>query len=437
MPLPVFRLLTIAMLSSAIPASGVAQTVPAVMPTLETPNLGEETGDADADDPAFWINPADPAQTRVITAVKNGGMRVYDLTGAELQSIERVTTGDGKGRINNVDVVYAMTMADGSTADIAVASDRGLDILRVFKIDAGGTLTDVTDLSVGRAFPTKPDPKGGADLDNLLDDQMTIYGITGWKAADGQVMVAATQRTNPRIGIFALTANADGTVAARLLRDVRVPFAFMGQDLTVENEDDPLLDWSPQFEGLVADKVSGVVYAGQEDVGIWQIDPMAGTIGEVPLVTTRGSIASPFTMPDSMIARDVEGLTIYYGATQRYLLASSQGGAHGDARAPDAPYDDSFVVFRIDDVFAPLGSFSVAARDGTDAVQESDGADVIATALPGFPNGLFVTQDGYNDDLNGLDGETAATNFKFVDWAAIAQSFTPPLGVNTAYDPRM
>ena len=118
------------------------------------------------------------------------------------------------------------------------------------------------------------------------------------------------------------------------------------------------------------------------------------------------------------------------------MAASSQGGAHGDARAPDAPFDDSFVVFRIDDGFTALGSFSVAASGMIDAVQESDGADVIATALPGFPNGLFVTQDGYNDDLNGLDGETAATNFKFVDWAAIAGAFTPPLEINATYDPR-
>ena len=417
-----------------VATSEVAQ----VPPTLETPNLGEAEGDADADDPAYWVNPADAAKTLVITAVKNGGMRVYDLAGAQVQQLDRVVTDAGEGRINNVDVVYGLTMADGSVIDVVVASDRGLDILRVFKIDAAAAmpLTEITDLSVGRAFPMRPDVAGGADAENPLDDQMTIYGITGWKAADGTVMVAGTQRTNPRLGIFTLTPNADGTVAAKMARDVRVPFAFMDQDLTVENEDDPLLDWNPQFEGLVADKVSGVLYAGQEDVGIWQIDPVAGTAGAAPLVTTRGSAKSTFTKLDSVIARDVEGLAVYYGQTARYLLASSQGGAHGEVRAPDAPFDDSFVVFRIDNGFTLLGSFTVGASGTMDAVQESDGADVIATALPGFPNGLFVTQDGYNDDLNGLDGETSASNFKYVDWAAIANSFEPALEINPGYDPR-
>lgn len=409
-----------------------------VLPTLETPNLGEADGDADADDPAYWVNPTDAAKTLVITAVKNGGMRVYDLAGAQVQRLDRIETDAGKGRINNVDVVYGMVMADGSVKDVVVASDRGLDILRVFKIDAASPtpLTEITDLSTGRAFPMRPDVAGGADLENPLDDQMTIYGITGWKAADGTVMVAGTQRTNPRLGIFALIANADGSVAAKLLRDVRVPFTFMGQDLTVENEDDPTMDWNPQFEGLVADKVSGILYAGQEDVGIWQIDPVAGTASAAPLVTTRGAAKSPFTAPDSVISRDVEGLTVYYGQTARYLLASSQGGAHGEVKAPDAPFDDSFVVFRIDTGFTLLGSFTVGASGSMDAVQESDGADVIATALPGFPNGLFMTQDGYNDDLNTMDGETAATNFKFVDWAAIAGSFNPALEINPAFDPR-
>ena len=409
-----------------------------LLPTLETPNLGEAEGDADADDPAYWVNPVDAAETLVIAAVKNGGMRVYDLAGAEVQRMDRVVTDAGKGRINNVDVVYGMTMADGSVIDVAVASDRGLDILRVFKIDpsAAAPLTEITDLSVGRAFPMRPDVAGGADVENPLDDQMTIYGITGWKAADGTVMVAGTQRTNPRIGIFTLIPKADGTVAAALLHDVRVPFTFMGQDLTVENEDDPALDWNPQFEGLVVDKVTGVLYAGQEDVGIWAIDPAAGTVSAAPLVTTRGSSKSPFTAPGSVIARDVEGLAVYYGQTMRYLIASSQGGAYGDASAPDAPFDDSFVVFRIDGDFSLLGAFRVASSDTIDAVQESDGADVIATALPGFPNGLFVTQDGYNDDLNGLDGETAASNFKYLNWAVIANSFNPPLEINPSFDPR-
>jgi 3-phytase len=432
--MPLSRLLLIALLTTTTPIW--AQTVADVATILETPQLTEADADADADDPSFWINPTDAAGTLVITAVKNGGMRVYDLKGALVQSIAAEPETDvGNGRINNVDVVYGMMLADGSIIDVAIASDRGLDVLRIYRIDPAG-LTEITDLSVGRAFPMKPDVAGGADIENPLEDQMSIYGIAGWRDASGQVYAVATQRTNPRLGIFTLTPTAEGRVTAAMVHDVRVPFAFMGQDLTVESDDDPLMDWNPQFEGVTIDRTTGTIYAGQEDVGIWRIDAATGVIDAVPVVTTRGAATSPFTMPDSPIARDVEGLTVFYSTSKRYLLASSQGGAHGDASAPDAPFDDSFVVFDITTGFDYLGAFRMAATEGRDAVQESDGADVMPMALPGFPNGVMVMQDGYDDDLNGMDGEVSASNFKYVDWAAVANTFAPPLELNPGYDPR-
>ena len=437
--MPAFRLTTaLVALCAVIPAAALAQAVHEVPVALETPNMPEEFRDASSDDPAFWVHPTDPARTMVIVALKNAGMQVYDMTGALVQDLEAAPEADGEaGRINNVDVIYGMTMADGSVIDVVVASDRGQDMIRVFRIDgdSDAPLTEVTDLAAGRAFPTRPDMAGGADKDNPLGDQMTVYGITGWMGADG-AYVAVTQRTNPRIGIFRLVPTADGTVGHELVHDVRVPWEFQGQPLMVENDDDPLLDFSPQFEGLVADRVSGMIYAGQEDVGIWAIDGATGVIGDAPLYTTRGSPSSPFHAPDSVIARDVEGLTIYYGQSARYLLASSQGNAHGDQPTPDAPFDDTYTVFEIgaDGGLRVRGSILAAASGDIDAVQGSDGADVIATALPGFPEGLWVVHDEFDNDM--LDGEVASSNFKFVSWGEIARAFDPPLEINPGFDPR-
>ena len=82
-----------------------------------------------------------------------------------------------------------------------------------------------------------------------------------------------------------------------------------------------------------------------------------------------------------------------------------------------------------------LGSFRVRKNGPIDAVQESDGADVLSTGLPGFEQGLFVTQDGYNDDI--LSGDPEATNFKYVPWERIARSFDPPLRISPgAWNPR-
>lgn len=405
-----------------------------VAPTLQTPILTEADNDADADDPAIYVDAADAAQSLVITAVKNGGIRVYGLDGTLRQTL--LPAEDG--RINNVDVVYGVTLADGSGADLVIGADRGLDMIRVYRIDAAAAepLTEMTDPAATRAFPTRYLPEATATEDNPLDDQETVYGLAAWHdTVSGTVWIVGTQRHQPVVGVFKLVVGPAGAHVV-LDHDFRVSATHDGQDLFSENDDDALLDFSPQFEGTVIDRTTGTIYAGQEDVGIWTV---ALTGGEPKLAyATRGSTKSSFNNPDSVISRDVEGLTIYYGKNgTKYLLASSQGGAHGEAPSPDAPYDDSFAVFAIDDGLDLLGAFRVAAAGAMDGVQESDGADVTSVGLPGFENGLFITQDGYAGDLNGLDGETASTNFKFVDWADIARTFDPPLVANPqGWNPR-
>lgn len=255
----------------------------------------------------------------------------------------------------------------------------------------------------------------------------------------GDIFVVGAQRGQPRLGVFRLNATRDQTIEAVYVNDFRFPLTHNGQDLRQTNEDDPLLDWSPQFKGLAIDRRAGVLYAGQEDVGIWRIPIRVRTNMQTELLyETRGSTKSSFNNPDSVIARNVEGLSIYDGADGKsYLLASSQGKAHGGSPTPDAPYDDSFAVFALDGEKRPelVGSFRVGKHKKIDAVQESDGAEVISFGLPGFEKGFFVTQDGYDDDL--LSGEPLRTNFKFTPWQEIARSFTPPLMVTPrAYDPR-
>jgi myo-inositol-hexaphosphate 3-phosphohydrolase len=274
-----------------------------------------------------------------------------------------------------------------------------------------------------------------------VKDQHTVYGLALWSdKAAGKLYAVGTQRTEPRLGVFSLTPTAAGNVRVEMTRDVRVPAQYRGQDLRTENDDDPLKDWNPQFEGVVVDQRTGLLYAGEEDVGIWRVDLKTGTADKAPFYETRGAKGSPFANPASVVARDVEGLTIYYGpGNTAYLIASSQGGAHGEDGVADAPFDDSFVVFDLSGPAKLLGSFRVGANPDRkiDAVQESDGAAVISMALPGWPNGLFITQDGYNDDLDGLSGEPSATNFKYVDWKAVADAFEPKLVIAPgAWNPR-
>lgn len=390
-------LLAIALVAAlAQPALAAPAPLYTVLPTLETPNIASP---GDADDPAIWLHPTDPGKSLVITAVKNGGGRVYDLAGNEVQVLAPFPVSSGASRFNNVDVQYRFRLYDGSRVDIAVATDRGQDVFRIWKIDTDATspLTYIGAANPTRAFADKPD--GSI---NPLSQQNTAYGMALYRdvAAD-RIFVLATQRSQPRLAQFELIALADGSVDVQYLRDWQFPTLTLGS--TVYNLA------GKQFEGMVVDQQTGLLYAGQEDVGIWRIDLKTGLADAAPFVlSTDYDLASPLT-------QDIEGLTLYYGRNGTgYLLASSQG-------------DNTFAVFDRQ-TLAYLGSFMVGANGGIDAVQHSDGADVLGLALPGFPSGLFITQDGENAPENG-------TNFKYVSWGEIAGAMglqVDPL----AYDPR-
>lgn len=254
--------------------------------------------------------------------------------------------------------------------------------------DAASTtspLVDITDPAIGRTFPTRPDPADRLNktVANPNDGDNTAYGLALWRG-----------RANDKL--YALVA---------------------------------------QNNEVVVHQQTGVLYAGQEDVGIWRVNLKTRVAEPAPFIVTTAFD------PTSPIARDVEGLTIYYAAGGKgYLIASSQGQSHGEAPTlVTAGRDDTFAVFARDGNNAHLGSFSLPKNTalGIDGVQDCDGADVTNVALPGFPGGLLITQDGYNDDLDGLDGEEAATNLKFTPWADVAANFPGgKLLVDTSYDPR-
>jgi 3-phytase len=85
----------------------------------------------DADDPAVWINPADPAKSLILGTDKNeetGGLYAWNLDGVEQW---KVTPMD---RPNNVDIVQS----------VAAVSERIQRRLRLVSIRPNGTPQDVT-----------------------------------------------------------------------------------------------------------------------------------------------------------------------------------------------------------------------------------------------------------------------------------------------------
>ncbi|GAA2493000.1 phytase [Winogradskya humida] len=351
-----------------------------VTASAETPALfdDEAGGDADADDPAIWVHPWDRTRSRVIGTAKNGGLRVYDLAGREVQAIPAGVDG----RFNNVDI---------TNGNLVVVTDRGRDQLRFYRIDpVTALLTDVTVDSPPLLFSANQDE---------VAQQATGYGL----AAYGNLLVVSRRHTT-HLGFFEVVTRG-GRISYRKRETLDLPSAFTLRNGTSWTPcEDP--GEAPQVEGMVIDPKTNALYASQEDVALWRIDLRTKHRTAVEYVTEFGAPYNADCIPTGpgeggRIHADVEGATIYGD----YLLASSQG-------------DSRFFVYdrRTN---KPLTSFTVTdAENGIDGVQHSDGAAATSTPLPGYPHGLLVLHDGENTPNEGR----TSTNFKFIDWRRLGSA---------------
>lgn len=258
-----FALLTLGIAAACASVPAITGD-PAVNVTAraETPPVGTPREDA-ADDPAIWLNTANPAASLVVGTDKKGGLYVYDLKGAQKHFIPAPG-------LNNVDLI------DLSGGRVLVAASDRSDLTKVQLFlalldTATGTLKPAGKIVVG--------PGEG-------------YGICMIKPAGAG-------------GIIAFSAPKGGTIYKTLITEANG--AFSGTTTT-------LAQIPTQTEGCIADPRTGTLFIGEEDAGIWAIDIASGAKRMVAPVDNR------------MLVADVEGLAIApEGTDGGYLVASSQG----------------------------------------------------------------------------------------------------------------
>jgi len=260
------------------------------------------------------------------------------------------------GRMNNVDLRDGFLLG-GRRVALVAASDRTHKSIAIYALDpATRRLTDVA---------------AGLQETNLSDP----YGLCMYRSRKtGETYVFINDPTG-LVRQWRLVATPEGKVRAEVVRS----FAF-----------------NTQVEGCVADDDAGALYVAEEDVALWRLgaEPGAGD--------RRTLVAAVKAKP--ALKDDLEGVGLFAQPRGRgYLVVSSQG-------------NNTYAVFDRSGANRYRGSFAVApnAAAGIDGVSETDGLDVTSATLPGYPGGLFVTQDGYNVN------PSANQNFKFVPWRAIA-----------------
>lgn len=405
-------------------ARPVQPTGPAVVTTdNETPTLyDDEQGDnASGDDPAIWVHPKDSRKSIVITTAKEGGLRVYDLKSKQRQLLKatRAPRADGRdGRYNNVDIAYGISLA-GKRTDVAVVSDRYNDQLRFFAIDSAGAdattpLREVT--APEQTFLFNPDRES-------VDEEHTAYGLAVYQPRRGPAQVVVTQEGATTIAT-AQIVETNGKLGYRQVEKATLPdhFALPNGTQWFPCEEPGAL---PHFEGVSVDQRSGVLYAAQEDVGLWRIQLPLGSakpelidrvrdFGVHDIWDPEEEECTPIDPDDKgfggkLLTADAEGVDIYYGqGTSGYVVVSSQG-------------DDTFAVYRRQGSNKPVGSFQVKGVKGADDINGSDGLAITNRPVGDYREGLLVTHDEPETGPD-VDSERDATNFSYVSWGDVARA---------------
>lgn len=238
----------------------------AIHATVETDPV-PNGGDA-ADDPAIWINPADPTQSTIIGTDKRGGLAVYDLNGKQIQYLP-------DGQMDNVDLRDGFSLG-GQKVAIVAASNRKDNSIALYKVNPNTRqLENVAARSI----------KHG----------VAAYGMCLFRSEkSGKTYYFATSKSGD-VEQWELV-DTSGKVDAKKVRNFKV---------------------GGVIEGCVADDQLGQFYVSEEAIGIWKYgaEPEAGS--------QRTQVAK---VGDGHLFADVEGLAIAYGPNGTgYLMVSSQG----------------------------------------------------------------------------------------------------------------
>lgn len=257
---------------------GSTQNEVRVQPTIVT-----EATLHDTDDPAIWVNSADPSKSMIIGTDKDvdGALYAFDLNGKIIE--ER--TVRGLKRPNNVDIEYGLIVGN-DTVDIAVTGERFTHNMRVFSlpemkaIDNGG-------------IPVFEGEEGVEYRD--------LMGVALYKrSSDGAVFAIMGRKTGPTDGTYLwqylLEGTTEGTVKATLVRK-------FGNFSGVK-----------EIEAIAVDNELGYVYYSDENVGVrkYYANPEMGN-EELALFGTTDFLD------------DNEGISIYdAGNGKGFILVSDQ-----------------------------------------------------------------------------------------------------------------
>jgi 3-phytase len=283
----------------------------------------------DTDDPAIWINPADPAKSLILGTDKDsdGALIVFNLEGKIVNQIS------GLKRPNNVDIAYGLQL-NGKATDIAVVTERETNKLRIYQ------LPEMTAVDNG----------GISVFDG--ETERSPMGIALYTAADHTIYAIVGRKTGPSgsyLWQYQLSDNGNGKAKGTVVRKFG---SYSGKK---------------EIESIAADNELGFIYYSDEQSGVhkYHADPAKGD-KELALFAKEGFTA------------DHEGISIYKtGNDTGYILVSNQ-------------QNNTFMVYAREGNAKNPNEHQLITEIPVSTL-ESDGSEVTNLNLGAkFPKGLFA-----------------------------------------------
>jgi 3-phytase len=322
----------------------------------------------DPDDPAIWVNRADPTRSLIFGTNKvktpTGALVAFGLDGAIRQVFA------GLDRPNNVDVEYGLRVG-GELVDIVVVTERLKNQLRVFRIKPDGS---------GFAEISSPG-RVGVFTDRTGEDAAPMGIGLYRRVLDGAIFAIISPKAGPRDGYLQeYRLDDDGTGRVRTTW-VRTFGRFSGVS---------------EIEAIAVDDDLGYVYYADEGDGIhkYHADPdrpdAARELAHFGLTS---------------FAADREGIAIYARDEKTgYIVCTDQLDGNSE-----------FHVYRREGAPGNPNDHTELLKVFSGSSDATDGIEIAAEALPGFPHGLMVAMN------------SAPKNFLLYRWDAIAEAGRPVL----------
>ncbi|WP_422345297.1 phytase [Parasphingorhabdus sp.] len=338
---PLMTLAGLSLVAGCGEQAALTPDIIAVPAVAETDSVGT-VGDDAADDPAIWRNPDDPSQSLIIGTDKKAGIHIYDLQGRQMSFL-------AADAVNNIDI-RTVSSAAGEVILVGASdrSDRKQPRLALYTLDSENkTLNPLTNVQVGKGEAY------GFCLGMMSDSDLRAFIVT-----------------------------KEGTIIDMSVRlSESVPIVDVNRMFQLET----------QPEGCVVDDRTGMLYVGEENVGIWSFDLKQEQPQPVQFAILKAG----------ELTADVEGLALApEGDSGGYLVASSQG-------------DNGYAVY---DLESRTFRSRFVVEDGyIDTTSDTDGIELILGDFgPDYPGGVFVAQDGDNGE--------GTQNFKLLSWDAIRKA---------------